>query len=94
MPFAGILPLLTSNVDNFDLTRLQILVTDYAATGASKWNVIDNSETNNDIYQSGKSYGKMAEIIAIARLDPEKYFVYDKEWSTLLGMQESFLSDK
>ncbi|WP_415226613.1 glycosyl hydrolase [Psychromonas sp.] len=122
MPFVGVLPSLPSNVDNFDLATLQDLITEYAAKGASKWNVNDSGETNNDTYWSGKSYGKMAEIIAIARsigmdneadlftnwlkteladwfsadtngsLDTEKYFVYDKEWNTLLGMQESFLS--
>ncbi len=122
MPFVGVLPSLPSTVGDFDQDTLKSLVTEYAAKGASKWNVSDNGETNNDTYWSGKSYGKMAEIIAIARsigmdseadifsnwlkteladwftadtngsLDTEKYFVYDQEWSTLLGMQESFLS--
>ena len=122
MPFVGVLPSLPSNVDNFDLPTLQSFIAEYADKGASKWNVSDNGEVNNDTYWSGKSYGKMAEIIAIARsigmdseadvftewlkteladwftantngtLDTEKYFVYDQEWSTLLGMQESFLS--
>ncbi|WP_232312762.1 glycosyl hydrolase [Enterovibrio coralii] len=84
--------------------------------GESRWNPY------TDTYWSGKSYGKAAEVIAIARsigmdsealrltnwlkseladwftanttggLDIVKYFVYDETWTTLLGVEESFLA--
>jgi len=114
LPFVGVLPYLPTNTENFDLAYLQNLVRDYAKKNPNEWN------QSTDTYWSGKAYGKMAEIIAIARslgmeteaiqftnwlkqelsdwftantngsLDTEKYFVYDSNWNTLLGVKESF----
>lgn len=67
MPFVGVLPFLPSTIGNFDLGTLKILVSDYAAKDPADWLVNDKNEPIADTYWAGKSYGKMAEIIAIAR---------------------------
>jgi endoglucanase Acf2 len=97
-----------------DTTALTALVDEFVAQPSSEWN------TYSDTYWSGKQYGKVAELIAIADglnltdqkqqllswlkseledwfsaeknggLDSENYFVYDENWNTLLGMEESF----
>ncbi|CZF81914.1 Glycosyl hydrolase family 81 [Grimontia celer] len=115
LPFVGVLPYLP-NVSDLDLNTLRSLVNEYMSGGKSAWNPY------TDTYWSGKSYGKAAEIIAIARdigmtseaasltawlkgeledwfkadttgdLDTKKYFVYDENWTTLLGVEESFFA--
>jgi endoglucanase Acf2 len=116
LPFVGVLPALPSIDGSFDQARLEGLVTDFMAKGPAAWN------DRTDTYWSGKNYGKVAELIAIAgsigmdaeatrlrdwlkveladwftaetngSLDVLKYFVYDDEWNTLLGLEESFAS--
>ena len=116
LPFVGVLPALPSIDGAFDQARLEDLVADFVDQGPEAWN------DRTDTYWSGKNYGKVAELIAIAdsigmdaeatqlrdwlkseladwftaetngSLDVVKYFVYDDEWNTLLGMEESFAS--
>jgi beta-glucanase (GH16 family) len=122
LPFVGVLPTLPSTIGDLDNQYLIDLVTEFYDKGPSQWNLNNDGDVANDTYWAGKSYGKMAEMAAIARsigmdseadefiawlkseladwftadtngsLDTQKYFVYDEEWSTLLGMQESFAS--
>ncbi|WP_226668745.1 glycosyl hydrolase [Microbulbifer aggregans] len=114
LPFVGVLPYFPEGIGDYDTQTLQQLVQEYLQQGASQWN------THTDTYWSGKNYGKVAELAAIARshgmtaeadqlinwlkgeledwfradtsggLDLSKYFVYDSEWNTLLGFDESF----
>jgi len=120
LPFVGVLPYLPTNTENFDVAYLKNLVSEFASKDPTEWNQNEQGQQNTDTYWSGKAYGKMAEIIALARslgmdneanlftdwlkqelsdwftantsgsLDSEKYFVYDSEWNTLLGVKESF----
>ncbi len=122
LPFVGVLPHMPSMTENLDQNYLAGLVQQYLAKGPDQWNRNHEGHLNFDTYWSGKSYGRIAEIAAIARsigleteantfidwlkteledwftadtngnLDTEKYFVYDEEWTTLLGMRESFAS--
>lgn len=64
MPFVGVLPSLPSIEDTFDQNKLEQLVRDFVNEGSSSW--LDRS-TTNDTYWSGKIYGKVAELIAIAK---------------------------
>jgi endo-1,3(4)-beta-glucanase len=114
LPFVGVLPSLPSIDGTFDPATLEDLVSQFVAQGAAAWN------DRTDTYWTGKNYGKVAELIAIAdsigmtgeatqlrtwlkaeladwftaetngSLDVERYFVYDDEWNTLLGLEESF----
>ncbi len=114
LPFVGVLPLLPNQLAAADETRLRSLVTAFVNEGPAVWN------PKLDTYWSGKAYGKVAEVAAIARslgMTPEadtltnwlkselqdwfsaskagvpdktKYFAYDRDWSTLLGLEESF----
>ncbi len=60
LPFLGVLPSLPSIDDTFDKSTLEQLVRDFTSTDSSQWN------THTDAYWSGKNYGKVAELIAIA----------------------------
>jgi hypothetical protein len=114
LPFIGVLPLLPVTLGLPEEARLRTLVTQFVNEGSASWN------RKLDTYWSGKAYGKVAEVAAIARSigmnseadalvnwlkselsdwfranntgaqDKTKYFAYDKEWSTLLGLEESF----
>jgi endoglucanase Acf2 len=116
LPSVGVLPTLPTIAGTFDQATLEGLVSEFIAQGPASWN------TFTDTYWSGKMYGKVAELIAIANaigmdaeaaqlldwlkmeledwftaetngsLDVVKYFVYDEEWNTLLGLEESFAS--
>jgi len=120
IPFVGVLPYLPTNNDHLDASYLKNLIREYASKNPTEWNQSEQGQQNKDTYWSGKAYGKIAEIIAIARslgmeneaklftdflkqelsdwftaktngnLDSEKYFVYDSNWNTLLGVKESF----
>ena len=120
LPFGGVLPSLPSISGTFDQATLEGLVTQFVSQDPDTWNIYPDAYP--DTYWSGKSYGKVAELIAIAdsigmdaeatqlldwlkseladwftaetagSLDAHKYFVYDEEWNTLLGMDEAFLS--
>lgn len=117
MPFVGVLPSLPSIDNTFDQATLVQLIQNFVNEGESSW--LDRN-TTNDTYWSGKIYGKVAEMIAIAKsiglsneanqltlwlkseledwftaetngeLDEQRYFVYDDQWDTLLGMEEAY----
>ncbi len=119
-PYVGVLPTMPSIAGTFDQATLEGLVTDFVSQDPDTWIIFP--DTYPDTYWSGKSYSKVAELIAIAdsigmdaeatqmlgwlkseladwftaetggNLDTNKYFVYDDEWNTLLGMDEAFLS--
>lgn len=61
MPFVGVLPLLPNQLTPGDDARLRALVTEFVAAGPASWNA------KRDTYWSGKAYGKVAEVAAIAR---------------------------
>ncbi|WKT60097.1 glycosyl hydrolase [Microbulbifer thermotolerans] len=112
LPFVGVLPYFPEGIGDYDEDQLRELVQEFIDAG--NWNL------NTDTYWSGKNYGKVAELAAIARshgmtteadqlinwlkgeledwfrantsggLDINKYFVYDENWNTLLGFDESF----
>ncbi len=114
LSYVGALPALPSISGTFDQTVLERLIGQFVAEGPNAWN------RYADTYWAGKSYGKVAEVIAIAesigmdaeatglrewlkaeladwftaqtgdRLDVRQYFVYDEQWDTLLGLDESF----
>ena len=125
MPFTGVLPYLPENVGAYDPVKLRLLVNEYLTKDPSTWNERWDGDKQKyvpvfDTYWSGKNYGKIAELAAIARsngmtteadkltnwlkseledwfhadttgnLDTNKYFVYDRNWNTLLGLEESF----
>ena len=114
LPSVGVLPALPTLPDALDVSKLTSLIDDFVSQGNTQWN------TYADTYWSGKRYGRVAEVAALAdmmgmtdaaqtltrwlkseledwfiaeragQLDSEKYFVYDDDWNTLLGMEESF----
>ncbi len=116
LPHIGVLPSLPTFDESIDADKVVALMDEFLAQPSSQWNTL------RDTYWSGKSYGKVAELIAIAdalglesrksqlfewlkaeledwftaetdgNLDIEKYFMYDQNWNTLLGMEESFAS--
>jgi endoglucanase Acf2 len=116
LPSVGVLPALPSIDGTFDQATLEELVSAFVAQGPAGWN------DRTDTYWSGKNYGKVAELIAIAdsigmtaeatllrnwlkseladwftaesngSLDVIRYFVYDDQWNTLLGLEEAFAS--
>ncbi|MGF1704927.1 glycosyl hydrolase [Enterovibrio baiacu] len=82
IPFVGVLPYMPTLEDNYDLPLLRGLVTEYMNKGTGGWNPY------TDTYWSGKSYGKAAEIIAIARS-----IGMDTEANTLTAWLKSELED-
>jgi endo-1,3(4)-beta-glucanase len=61
MPFVGVLPLLPNQLTPADDARLRALVSEFVGAGSASWNA------RRDTYWSGKAYGKVAEVAAIAR---------------------------
>ena len=61
LPFVGVLPLLPNALTPADETRLRAMVTTFVNAGPASWNA------KRDTYWSGKAYGKVAEVAAIAR---------------------------
>jgi endoglucanase Acf2 len=120
IPYVGVLPTLPVTGDSLDQAVLEDLVTEFINQGSGTWNAAANGVENTDTYWSGKSYGKVAELAAIAdsldmqseasqlinwlkteledwftaetdgTLNTKKYFVYDDDWNTLFGFDESF----
>ena len=120
IPYVGVLPTLPVTGDSLDQTTLKGLVTDFVEQGSGTWNLSSGGAENTDTYWSGKSYGKVAELAAIANsldmqseadqlinwlkaeledwftaetdgtLNTKKYFVYDDDWNTLFGFDESY----
>jgi endoglucanase Acf2 len=119
IPSVGILPTLPAVSDSYDIDTLKQLVQDFVAPGETSW-IYDGDNMTIDTYWTGKAYGKVAEVAAIANtlgmnneasilinwlkselsdwftaetngeLDETRYFVYDDEWNTLLGMDEAY----
>ena len=115
LPYVGVLPLLPNQLGVGEDTRLRALVADFINEGPAGW-----ASKKADTYWSGKAYGRVAEVAAIARNlgmvsqadtliswlrlelqdwfsaskagvpDKTKYFAYERNWSTLLGFEESF----
>jgi len=120
IPYVGVLPTFPVIGDSLDQTTLKGLVTDFVGKGSGAWNLSGGGVEETDTYWTGKNYGKVAELAAIARsldmqseadqlvdwlkaeladwftaetdgtLNTKKYFVYDDDWNTLLGFDESF----
>jgi endoglucanase Acf2 len=120
IPYVGVLPTFPVIADSLDQATLEGLVTDFVNQGAGTWNLSGGGVENTDTYWTGKSYGKVAELAAIAHslemqseadqlinwlkaeledwftaetdgtLNTKKYFVYDDDWNTLLGFDESY----
>jgi endoglucanase Acf2 len=61
IPYVGVLPAMPTIDGSFDQATLESLVRDFANTSPDAWN------TYTDTYWSGKNYGKVAELAAIAR---------------------------
>ncbi|WP_240485143.1 glycosyl hydrolase [Aestuariibacter salexigens] len=69
LPHVGVLPALPTFTDSLDTEVLTELINEFTATSSTQWN------TYTDTYWSGKQYGKVAELIAIAdavNLDEQK----------------------
>jgi endo-1,3(4)-beta-glucanase len=120
IPYVGVLPTFPVVGDSLDQTTLKGLVTEFVSKGSGAWNLSGGGVEETDTYWTGKNYGKVAELAAIARsldmqseadqlvnwlkaeladwftaetdgtLNTKKYFVYDDDWNTLLGFDESF----
>jgi endo-1,3(4)-beta-glucanase len=123
IPSVGILPTLPVVTNSYDQATLEQFVKDFVAPGETSW-IYDGDNKTIDTYWTGKAYGKVAEVAAIANtlgmnneastlinwlkselsdwftaetngeLDETRYFVYDDEWNTLLGMDEAYGSHK
>ena len=119
IPSVGILPTLPVVTNSYDQATLEQFVKDFVAPGETSW-IYDGDNKTIDTYWTGKAYGKVAEVAAIAntlgmnneastlinwlkselsdwftaetngKLDETRYFVYDDEWNTLLGMDEAY----
>ena len=60
LPFVGVLPTLPAQTDNYDVDKLTELIQEFIAQGEANWN------DKTDTYWSGKNYGKVAELAALA----------------------------
>ncbi|BES70082.1 hypothetical protein RE428_11000 [Marinobacter nanhaiticus D15-8W] len=60
LPFVGVLPTLPALNRSYDNDKLTQLIREFVAQGPSAWN------SYSDTYWSGKSYGKVAEVAALA----------------------------
>jgi endoglucanase Acf2 len=67
IPYVGVLPTLPSIDGSFDQATLAGLVTDFVNQGSNVWNTSAEGDLYEDTYWSGKNYGKVAEVSAIAR---------------------------
>ena len=61
IPYVGVLPTMPTIDGSFDQATLEDLVNEFVNTSSDSWN------TYTDTYWSGKNYGKVAELSAIAR---------------------------
>ena len=119
IPSVGILPTLPAIANSYDQATLEQFVKDFVEPGERSW-IYDGDNRTIDTYWSGKAYGKVAEVAAIAstlgmdnessvliswlkselsdwfnaetngQLDETRYFVYDDQWDTILGMDEAY----
>jgi endo-1,3(4)-beta-glucanase len=119
IPSVGILPTLPAIANSYDQATLEQFVKDFVEPGERSW-IYDGDNMTIDTYWSGKAYGKVAEVAAIAntlgmdnessvlinwlkselsdwfnaetdgQLDETRYFVYDDQWDTILGMDEAY----
>ena len=119
IPSVGILPTLPAVTNSYDQGTLEQFVKDFVEPGERSW-IYNGDNMTIDTYWSGKAYGKVAEVAAIAntlgmedessvlinwlkselsdwfnaetdgQLDETRYFVYDDQWDTILGMDEAY----
>ena len=119
IPSVGILPTLPAIANSYDQATLEQFVKDFVEPGERSW-IYNGDNMTIDTYWSGKAYGKVAEVAAIAntlgmddessvlinwlkselsdwfnaetdgQLDETRYFVYDDQWDTILGMDEAY----
>jgi chitodextrinase/regulation of enolase protein 1 (concanavalin A-like superfamily) len=82
LPFVGVLPLLPNQLSEQEESRLRALVTAFVNEGAAAWN------PKTDTYWSGKAYGKVAEVAALAGS-----LGMTAEAATLVGWLKSELAD-
>ena len=61
IPYVGVLPTMPTIDGSFDQATLEGLVSEFVSVSSDSWN------TYTDTYWSGKNYGKVAELAAIAR---------------------------
>ena len=61
IPYVGVLPTMPTIDGSFNQATLTALVNEFVSTSSDSWN------TYTDTYWSGKNYGKVAELAAIAR---------------------------
>jgi endoglucanase Acf2 len=120
LPYVGVLPTMPVIDGSLDQATLESLVIDFINQDPATWKLNDEGVASTDTYWSGKSYGKVAELAAIAdslgmqteanqlitwlkaeledwftadadgMLNTKKYFVYDDDWNTLFGFDESY----
>jgi hypothetical protein len=67
IPYVGVLPTMPTIDGSFDQATLAGLVTDFVNQGSNIWNTSADGDLYEDTYWSGKNYGKVAEVSAIAR---------------------------
>ncbi|MDX3772994.1 glycosyl hydrolase [Chromatiaceae bacterium AAb-1] len=60
LPFVGVLPSLPALTGSYDVATLTQLIRDFIAQGPAAWN------DKTDTYWTGKNYGKVAELAALA----------------------------
>lgn len=60
LPHVGVLPALPTFAEELDIEKLTLMVDEFVDLPTEQWN------TYTDTYWSGKSYGKVAELLAIA----------------------------
>ena len=65
IPSVGILPTLPAVSDSYDIDTLKQFVQDFVAPGERSW-IYDGDNKTIDTYWTGKAYGKVAEVAAIA----------------------------
>ena len=82
IPFSGILPSLPYLPESLDRDRLESLIHEFTKANSGSWN------TRTDTYWSGKNYGKVAELSALARAAG-----FSDEADTLLAWLKTELED-
>ena len=67
IPYVGVLPTMPTIDGSFDQQTLEGLVTEFVNQGSNTWNTSADGSLYEGTYWSGKNYGKVAELSAIAR---------------------------
>lgn len=64
LPFVGVLPMLPNQLQSAEAAQLRAMVTTFVSAGPTAW---ADPNRRRDTYWSGKAYGKVSEVAAIAR---------------------------